>query len=99
MRKCPTRIVEEEPMTSDSVFLIDASRLFREGLRRIFSDSPFIVVHESFSVEDGLPFVQSLQPSLVLVDLPDNGEAMIGRIDQLRAAGPRARMLVLTETT
>jgi two-component system, NarL family, nitrate/nitrite response regulator NarL len=33
----------------------------------------------------------------VLVDLPDNGEAMIGRIDQLRAAAPRARIVVLTE--
>src|SRR6185437_15076546 len=84
-------------MTDDSVLLIDASRLFREGLRRIFSDSPFTVVHESFSIEDALPFVESLQPSLVLVDLPDSGEAMTGRIDQLRTAAPRTRIVVLTE--
>jgi two-component system, NarL family, nitrate/nitrite response regulator NarL len=33
----------------------------------------------------------------VLVDLPDNGEAMTGRISQLRTAAPRARIVVLTE--
>jgi two-component system, NarL family, nitrate/nitrite response regulator NarL len=85
-------------MTSDSVVLIDASRLFREGLRRIFSDSSFVVVHESFSIEDAVPFIESLQPSLVLVDLPDSGDALTGRITQMRTAAPRARIVVLTES-
>src|SRR5258708_2288364 len=44
-------------MISESVFLIDASRLFREGLRRIFADSTFVVAHESVSVEDALPLI------------------------------------------
>ena len=85
-------------MTDDSVLLIDASRLFREGLRRIFSDTSFTVVHESFSIEDALPFIETLQPSLVLVDLPDGGEALTGHIGQIRAAAPGARIVVLTET-
>jgi two-component system nitrate/nitrite response regulator NarL len=85
-------------MTSDSVILIDASRLFREGLRRIFSDSPFVVVHESFSIEEALPFVEAQQPSLVLVDLPDGGEALMDRVGLIRAAAPRVRIVVLTET-
>jgi len=84
-------------MASDSVFLIDASRLFREGLRRLFSDSSFAVAHESFSIEDALPFIESLQTSLVLVDLSDCGEALTGRIGQIRAAAPRTRIVVLTE--
>jgi two-component system, NarL family, nitrate/nitrite response regulator NarL len=85
-------------MTSDSVFLIDASRLFREGMRRIFADSSFTVIHESCSVEDALPFLESLQPSVVLVDLPDAGAAVIGRISQIRAVTSRGRIVVLTET-
>jgi two-component system, NarL family, nitrate/nitrite response regulator NarL len=85
-------------MTSDSVFLIDASRLFREGMRRIFADSSFTVIHESCSVEDALPFIESLQPSVVLVDLPDAGEAVTGRISQIRAVTSRSRIVVLTET-
>ena len=78
-------------MTSDSVLLIDASRLFREGMRRIFADSSFTVIHESCSVEDALPFIESLQPSVVLVDLPDAGEAVTGRISQIRAITSRSR--------
>jgi len=85
-------------MTNDSVFLIDASRLFREGLRRIFSDSSFTVVHESVSIEDALPFIEALQPSLVLVDLPDAGEVLTERMSQIRAAAPRVRIVILTET-
>ena len=49
--------------------MIDASRLFREGLRRIFSGFSFATVHESCSVPDALPSIESLQPSLVLVNL------------------------------
>src|SRR5260221_1934752 len=85
-------------MTNDSVLLIDASRLFREGLRRIFSDSSFAVVHESFSVEDALPFIESLHPSLVLVDLPDCGAELTAHVVQIRGAAPSARIVVLTET-
>jgi two-component system, NarL family, nitrate/nitrite response regulator NarL len=85
-------------MTGESVVLIGASRLFREGLRRIFSDSSFSVVHESFSIEDALPFIASLQPSLVLVDPPDEFEALTERIRQIRAAAPGGRVVVLTES-
>jgi two-component system, NarL family, nitrate/nitrite response regulator NarL len=85
-------------MSNGSVFLIDASRLFREGMRRIFADSSFTVIHESCSVEDALPFIESLQPSVVLVDLPDAGEAVTGRISQIRAVTSRSRIVVLTES-
>src|SRR3954452_1405197 len=84
-------------MTSESVFLIDASRLFREGLRRIFDDSTFVVAHESFSVEDALPFIESLQPSLVLADIPDGGDPLSERIGRIRAAAPCARIVMLTD--
>src|ERR1700730_7801743 len=85
-------------MTDESVVLIDASRLFRDGLRRIFLDSSFAVVHESFSIEDALPSIASLQPSLVLADLVDDAEALTERISQIRAAASGTRIVVLTET-
>jgi two-component system, NarL family, nitrate/nitrite response regulator NarL len=84
-------------MTSHSVFLIDASRLFREGLRRIFADSAFAVAHEAFSIEEAVPFIESLQPSLVLVGLPDGGAGLGERIRRIRAAAPGVRIVVLTD--
>jgi two-component system nitrate/nitrite response regulator NarL len=87
-------------MTNHSVVLIDASRLFREGLRRLFSDSTSLlsVVHESVSIEEALPFVGSLQPSLILVDLPDVVVELASHFQQIRAAAPRTRIVVLTDT-
>jgi two-component system nitrate/nitrite response regulator NarL len=94
----PTRIVVGDSMSNGSVFLIDASRLFREGLRRIFSGFSFAAVHESCSVPDALPSIESLQPSLVLVNLLDSGETLTAEIGQIRAAAPQTRIVVLTET-
>ena len=85
-------------MANNSILVINSSRLLREGLRRIFSDSSFEVIHESFSIDDALPFIESLHPALVLVDLPDCGEALTATVNQIRVAAPSARIVVLTET-
>jgi two-component system, NarL family, nitrate/nitrite response regulator NarL len=87
-------------MSNGSVFLIDASRLFREGLRRIFSGSSFAAVHEACSVHEALPSIASSQPSLVLVNFPDSGSGAALRegVGQIRAAAPPTRIVVLTET-
>jgi two-component system nitrate/nitrite response regulator NarL len=85
-------------MTTDSILLIDASRLFREGLRRIFSDSSFAVAHESCSIDEALPFIASLQPSLVLVALADSPETGTARLREIRAVAPRSRVVVLAES-
>ena len=83
-------------MTDDSVYLIAAKRLSREGLRRILLDSSFTVIHEASSIEDALPFIESLQPSLVLVDLSDGGEIRSEHTGWILAAAPRVRIVVLT---
>jgi two-component system nitrate/nitrite response regulator NarL len=85
-------------MSNGSVLLIDASRLFREGLRRILSSSSLAAVHEACSVQDALPSIESLQPALVIVNFPDAGESQREAIGQIRAAAPRTRIVVLTET-
>jgi two-component system, NarL family, nitrate/nitrite response regulator NarL len=85
-------------MSNGSVFLIDASGLFREGLRRILSCASFVTIHEACSVQDALPLIRSLQPALVLVNFPDTGEAQREGIGQIRAAAPPTRIVVLTET-
>jgi two-component system nitrate/nitrite response regulator NarL len=85
-------------MSDDSVFLIAANRLFREGLRRIFLESSFTIINETLSIDDALPFIKSLQPSLVLVDLSEGGEIPTEHMSQILAAAPRVRIVVLTGT-
>jgi two-component system, NarL family, nitrate/nitrite response regulator NarL len=84
-------------MTSDSILVIDASRLFREGLRRICSDCSFAVAHESGSVDEALPFIVSLQPTLVLVGLTTSHDPATARLGEIHAVAPRSRVVVLTE--
>jgi two-component system nitrate/nitrite response regulator NarL len=85
-------------MTTDSILVIDASRLFREGLRRICSDCSFAVAHESGSIDEALPFITSLQPSLVLIGLAASHDPAIARLGEIHAVAPRSRIVVLTET-
>ena len=84
-------------MLGASLVVIETNRLFREGLRHLFSASSFDVVHESGSVEDAIPFVETLQPALVLVGLSDSDDVTT-RVSQIRTAAPRARIVVLAES-
>ena len=84
-------------MISASLLVIETNKLFREGLRHIFSASSFEIVHEAGSVEDAIPFVESLQPALVLVGLPDSDD-VITRVSQIRAAAPRTRIVILADS-
>jgi two-component system nitrate/nitrite response regulator NarL len=59
-------------------------------------DSSFTVIHEASSIEDALPFIESLQPSLVLVDLSDGGEILSEHAGLILAVAPRVRIVVLT---
>jgi two-component system nitrate/nitrite response regulator NarL len=84
-------------MISASLLMIETNKLFREGLRHIFSASSFDIVHEAGSVEDAIPFVESLQPALVLVGLPDSDDVTT-RVRQIRVAAPRTRIVILADS-
>ena len=79
-------------MLRASLVVIEKHRLFREGLRLIFSGSSFDMVDQSDSIEDGLPIVASLQPALVLVGLSNSDEETTS-IPRIRQAGPAAARL------
>jgi two-component system nitrate/nitrite response regulator NarL len=85
-------------MTTGGIFLIDASRLSREGLGQLLSGFLFTAVHEAVSVDEALPRIASFQPSLVLLASLDPGAALTTRIGKIRAAAPRTRIVVLTDT-
>jgi len=52
----------------NTVVHIDRNRLFREGLRNIFSDSCFSIVAGATSIEDGIEEIRSLNPRMILID-------------------------------
>ena len=74
------------------VYLVLATRLYRDGLRDALS-SRFDVVGEAASPVTGLPEIVTLQPDVVLLesDAPESADAVAGVV----SAAPNARVVAL----
>lgn len=84
-----------------AIALIDESRLFREGMRRICEDWPFQIGFEAASLDDfecdnvagetsGPP------PELILIDTPQDGRALREELARAREKFPDSRLILLT---
>ena len=76
----------EAAMTSSRTILIEANRLFRQGLKHLLADTRFAVEAEFSTTEQAIE--GAVASGLVIV-----GEA--GDLQQLRSAYPEARIVVL----
>ena len=81
-----------------NVFLIDANKLFREGMKRLFESTPFKVMGEAGSLREGVPAVEAagVQPDLILIDLLNGGEDEAEQLRVLRDNHPGIRVVILT---
>ena len=84
-----------DPVT---VYLIDANKLFREGMKRLFENSPFKVIGEAGSLREGVPAVEAAasRPELILIDLASGAEDEVESMRLLRAQYPQIRVVILT---
>jgi len=89
--------VNDKAKSEISILLISSSRLFREGIRRIFAGTKFTVTHESSSIEHSRPFLAHSAPSLILIDLHDVGPVLQEHLAALRAVTPETRIVILTQ--
>lgn len=86
-----------DEMENVSTFLIDANKLFREGLKRLLEESPFQIAAEAGNMREGVVLVeQGAQPKLVLLDLASGAEDEADALRRLRQLLPEARIVVLT---
>ena len=86
-------------MDAINVFLIDANKLFREGMKRLFEGTSFNVVGEAGSLREGVSAVNptgSQAPDMILVDLPSGVDDEVEAMRALREAHPHIRTVILT---
>ena len=83
--------------TAASVVLVEDHAILREGLRALIDLEPDLkVVGEAGTGAEGVRAVQGLKPTLVITDLAMPGGSGLETIEELRAACPNLRVLVLT---
>jgi two-component system nitrate/nitrite response regulator NarL len=80
-------------MDGAQVWLIHPNKLFREGLKRILSGSPFEVVAEAANLSQAHALLGDTVPGVVLFDLAGEGEAEALR--EVRAMLPDSRLVIL----
>ena len=85
-------------MAQVPLLIIDPNRLFREGLRGLFSGTPFDVTHEASDVTEGLELVKSNDEiGIVILDFSSDGsDSELQILKQMRAANEDIKLIVLT---
>ncbi|MBV9345977.1 MAG: response regulator transcription factor [Gammaproteobacteria bacterium] len=79
------------------IVLIEDHAILRDGLRALLELEPDLrIVGEANSAAEGVQIAQQTQPTLVITDLAMPGGSGLHTIDDLRAACPGVRVLVLT---
>jgi DNA-binding NarL/FixJ family response regulator len=82
------------------VLVIDDAPSFRTLLRYLLpEEGDMEVVGEAAEVAEGLRLAAELQPDVVLTDVHLGAESGLDAIDELRAAGGGARVVVLSGTS
>lgn len=86
-------------MEKVEILLIDANKLFREGLKRLLDSSSFVIGDEADSLQEGIVRMESgFQPKVVLVEF-DAGNDDVSLLHQLREKFADVKLVVLAATT
>ncbi|HEX6980385.1 MAG TPA: response regulator transcription factor [Alphaproteobacteria bacterium] len=83
-------------MESVSTLLVDASRLFREGLRHLLEGTIFRIEGEAATIDEALAWLaRNPPPQLVLVEFEEGPSEPFAQVERLRAAYA-GKIVVLT---
>jgi two-component system nitrate/nitrite response regulator NarL len=86
-------------MQNVDILLIDANKLFREGLKRLLDNSPFTISGEADTLADGLERLGAGgQPKIALVEF-DAGNDDVQQLRSLREKYADMKLVVLAATT
>lgn len=87
-------------MHQDDVLLIDRSKLFREGVKRLLAEHAFRVCGEVSSLDEGIQHIENgPRPSLVLLDYPSNGAGPDEAAEQMQRLHPDGQLKLVVLTT
>ena len=78
------------------VVVVDDHALFREGLCELLRDDDVVVVAEGSDGREAVALVRAYTPDVLILDVEMPGQPAAHTIEQVRAAAPATRIMVLT---
>nr|WP_142847207.1 response regulator transcription factor [Telmatospirillum sp. J64-1] len=86
-------------MQSVDMLLIDANKLFREGLKRLLDNSTFVISDEADNLSEGMVRLeQGQRPRIALVEF-DAGTDDLNLLQSMREKYPEVKIVVLAAST
>ncbi len=86
-------------MENVEILLVDANKLFREGLKRLLDNSSFVITAEADALQDGIVRMEAgSQAKVALVEF-DAGSDDVSLLHQMREKFPELKLVVLAATT
>ncbi len=86
-------------MENVEILLIDANKLFREGLKRLLDNSSFSIAAEADALQEGIAKMESgVTCQVALVEF-DAGNDDVSLLHQMREKFPELKLVVLAATT
>lgn len=86
-------------MQNVEILLIDANKLFREGLKRLLDSSPFIISAEADTLTEGMATLETgLRPKVALVEF-DAGTDDVSQLQAIREKYADIKLVVLAAST
>lgn len=86
-------------MQNIEILLIDANKLFREGLKRLLDNSPFVISAEADALPEGIERLSTGLPAKVALVEFDVGNDDVQQLHALREKYPELKLVVLAATT
>lgn len=82
---------------SVATLLVENSRLFREGMKRLLSESPYDIQGEADCLDDAVAIVnEGFSPALLMLDFREDDVEDFDHVRRLRASSVNARIVILT---
>ncbi len=86
-------------MENVEILLIDANKLFREGLKRLLETSSFVITSEADTLQEGIVRMESGGGAKVALVEFDAGSDDVSLLHQMREKFPELKLVVLAATT
>lgn len=84
-------------MNKITVLLVDDHAMVRKGLRMTLEAQPDLaVVGEASTVHEAIDIAARVHPQIITLDLSMPGPSGVASVERLRAAAPKARIIVVT---